>query len=82
MEPCCWSNYIQHREAQESLKIFDAFVNEPNIPSEEEKALSKKYRYASPWKWYFLSKRLKVWCLMENTFTSFYSQVRYLIFFF
>ena len=24
MEPCCWSYYTQHREAQENLKFFEA----------------------------------------------------------
>ena len=24
MEPCCWTYYTQHREAQENLKFFEA----------------------------------------------------------
>lgn len=39
MEPCCWSKYTEHRDAQESLKVFD---NPDLNPTEEEQLLANR----------------------------------------
>ena len=40
MEPCCWSKYTEHRDAEENLKVFD---NPVLNPQEEEKEITSKY---------------------------------------
>lgn len=40
MEPCCWSKYTEHRDAQENLKVFDTpLLN----PIEEELNIETMY---------------------------------------
>ena len=29
MEPCCWSKYTEHRDAEENLKVFDNHMLRP-----------------------------------------------------
>ena len=40
MEPCCWSKYTEHRDAEENLKVFNTPLLNPN---EEEMNVETMY---------------------------------------
>ena len=74
MEPCCWGNYTQHRDAHKNLKMFDEMVKNENDVYEDFNA--KKYSYtASGWKTTIQIYRPKIWALLEKPFSSRYAQV-------
>ena len=45
MEPCCWSKYTEHRDAQENLKVFgNRFLNPDD---ESDQNLNYQYGHTS-----------------------------------
>ncbi|XP_065675410.1 potassium voltage-gated channel subfamily C member 1 [Hydra vulgaris] len=73
MEPCCWGNYTQHRDAHKNLKMFDEMVkNESNAYEELD---NRKYSYTSScWKQTIQIYRPTVWALLDKPFSSKYAQ--------
>lgn len=71
MEPCCWSNYTQHREAQATLKAFEG-LQKGNAESDIDnsamgiEALNAKVE---------ISFKQKLWALLEQPYSSKYAQV-------
>lgn len=67
MEPCCWSNYTQHREAQLTLKAFEG-LQKGNAESElafgENAGPRPKVTFKE-----------KAWALLEQPYSSKYAQV-------
>lgn len=64
MEPCCWSFYTQHREAQESLKAFEG-VDLSDSESDEDYDSRRRVQdidQLSKWQKY----KPKIWSMFEN----------------
>ena len=74
MEPCCWSKYTEHRDAEENLKVFD---NPVLNPQEEEKEITSKYdkilRSANNKKTFLkrISKAIKPSCFQTDRWLKF-----------
>lgn len=66
MEPCCWSNYTQHREAQETLKAFDKTPDE-----QENNAFAVDHTAPTTTQW-----KQRMWAMLEQPYSSKYAQVR------
>ena len=66
MEPCCWSNYTQHREAQETLKAFE---KDPDEQDENPFAVDPHAPPRIQWK-------QRIWAMLEQPHSSKYAQVR------
>ena len=76
MEPCCWSNYTQHRDAHKNLKMFDSLIHKTKEASEEEiDALKLKYKNMSPWRQLLSKGRAHLWDILEEPFSSLLAQV-------
>ncbi|XP_047123164.1 potassium voltage-gated channel subfamily C member 3 isoform X1 [Hydra vulgaris] len=73
IEPCCYSNYIQYREAKDYISMFDALDNVEEFPN--EKLINKINQYKSSWIYCLLKAKINLWCLVENSFDSLYSQI-------
>ncbi|KXJ13819.1 potassium voltage-gated channel protein Shaw [Exaiptasia diaphana] len=63
MEPCCWSFYTQHREAQESLKAFEG-IDASDNESDDELGNSGGWtqEHSSKWQTY----KVQIWNMFEN----------------
>jgi hypothetical protein len=64
MEPCCWTIYTQHREAQESLKAFEG-VDLSDSESDDEydsRGRVQDNEHLSKWQKY----KPKIWSTFEN----------------
>jgi len=62
MEPCCWSFYTQHREAQESLKAFEG-IDASDCESDDELNHSGGWTQdTSKWQ----KHKLELWNMFEN----------------
>ena len=72
MEPCCWSNYTQHREAQATLKAFEG-LQKGNAESDiDNSAMGIEAALAAKAETSF---KQKVWALLEQPYSSKYAQV-------
>lgn len=74
MEPCCWSFYTQHREAQESLKAFEG-VDLSDSESDEDydsRGRIQDIDQLSKWQKY----KPKIWSMFENHRASRMAKVR------
>ena len=61
MEPCCWANYTQHREAQENLKVFEgADMSDGEAAYDDD--MYQAVNASSCWQKY----RPKIWSIMED----------------
>ncbi|XP_071955902.1 potassium voltage-gated channel protein Shaw-like [Antedon mediterranea] len=72
IEPCCWSSYTQHRDAQETLAKLtgpefesDDDIDEPDVASYFDIA---EDREEAPARWQLL--RPKVWTFLEDPYSS------------
>lgn len=72
MEPCCWTSYTQHREAEENLKSFNPppeYDSEPENEIGEGPSNSRQSRKLSlQSQWQHLQPR--VWAIMEEPRSS------------
>ncbi|XP_047133798.1 potassium voltage-gated channel subfamily C member 1 isoform X1 [Hydra vulgaris] len=79
MEPCCWGNYTQHRDAHKNLKMFDDMVKSTNL--KEELNMRKVscnvngYENESCWNSTIEMYRPKIWALLDKPFSSKYAQI-------
>ena len=65
MEPCCWGNYIQHREANANLKLFNDLFDDYDAETEKEITPTSK----------IIHLKKKVWEVLEIPQTSYIAQV-------
>ena len=70
MEPCCWSNYTQHREAQATLKAFEGLQKSMEESENEASAFRIRPKVSSRSK---LKK--EIWAMLEKPYSSKYAQV-------
>ena len=77
MEPCCWGNYTQHRDAHKNLLMFDALHDEENdeLDEEEVENIKKKTRQMGFVEKMFLKFRPIIWSVLEKPYSSRYAQV-------
>lgn len=70
MEPCCWSNYTQHRDAQATLKAFEGLQKSVEESENESSAFraSRKVSRGSKLK-------KEIWAMLEKPYSSKYAQV-------
>lgn len=77
MEPCCWSTYTLHREAQENLKVFNGpdFDDDSETELEEWKSEepSEQYRNSNTPAW--RRWRSKIWSILDGDTSSKTSKV-------
>ncbi|EDO48066.1 predicted protein, partial [Nematostella vectensis] len=66
MEPCCWSNYTQHRDAQATLKAFEGLQKDT-----EDSEYEAGERLARRQK----TKMQQFWALLEQPYSSKYAQI-------
>ncbi|XP_030077132.1 voltage-gated potassium channel KCNC4 [Microcaecilia unicolor] len=59
VEPCCWMNYRQHREAEEALNSFVPSEDAPRRPGREQRPRG----CWRPW-------QLRTWALFEDPYSS------------
>ena len=71
MEPCCWSNYTQHREAQATLKAFEGLQKSVDESENEGNAFGVHRRVHRGTQW-----RKEIWSMLEKPYSSKYAQVR------
>ncbi|XP_047123161.1 potassium voltage-gated channel subfamily C member 3 isoform X1 [Hydra vulgaris] len=80
MEPCCWSNYNQHRDAQKNLKMFDSLIYKTKEDSEEEiDAMMFKLKDMKPYKQLLIKTRAHLWNILEEPFSSYLAQATALL---
>jgi hypothetical protein len=71
MEPCCWTTYIQHRDAENNLKSFNVTDFEAELDDEGDKQKQnrlkgKSSRIYTMWSSY----KPKVWSILEEPRSS------------
>lgn len=71
MEPCCWSNYTQHREAQATLKAFEG-LQKGNAESDLDNS-TPGIENVGPKS--AITLKDKGWALLEQPYSSKYAQV-------
>ena len=71
MEPCCWSNYTQHRDAQATLKAFEGLQKDSG---DSEIDTSTMFVDPNATKWENIKKL--TWAMLELPYSSKYAQVR------
>ena len=71
MEPCCWSNYTQHRDAQETLKAFEGLQKSVDESENENSAFAVRRLTSNRTKW-----KSEMWAMLEQPYSSKYAQVR------
>jgi len=71
MEPCCWSNYTQHREAQATLKAFEG-LQKGNAESDVD---NSALGIENPVPKAEMTLKQKGWALLEKPYSSKYAQV-------
>ena len=64
MEPCCWGNYTQHRDASENLKVIDEIHNHSAV-----------YNFKEATNSYIKKKMQEIWVLLEHPQRSIVSRV-------
>lgn len=72
MEPCCWTSYIQHRDAENNLKSFnvaDDFEAEQEDEGEKPKG-NDSLRHSSRIYNLWLNYKPKVWSILEEPRSS------------
>ena len=72
MEPCCWSSYTQHRDAEEKLKMFHDDENEI-----KNNLMQKNCKQRIAW---LKHSRSYLWAVFEKPFSSFAAQVKKIFF--
>ena len=70
MEPCCWSTYTRHRDAQAFEKVFTNTTHQEDDVSEGETSGCKQQRPL----WYGTYKE-KLWGMLEKPYSSKSAQV-------
>ena len=76
MEPCCWSNYTQHRDAQATLKAFEGLQKSVEESENEASAFKVRHKESSRTKW-----KKEIWAMLEQPYSSKYAQVGNLYYF-
>ncbi|EDO48064.1 predicted protein [Nematostella vectensis] len=76
MEPCCWTYYTQHREAQENLKFFEGVDLSDDEGSDDDLHNYGEWQHnveqASLWQRY----KPKIWSMFENHRSSRMAKVK------
>jgi len=70
MEPCCWSNYTQHRDAQATLKAFEGLQKSVEESENEASAFKVRHKESSRTKW-----KKEIWAMLEQPYSSKYAQM-------
>lgn len=70
MEPCCWSNYTQHRDAQATLKAFEGLQKSVEESENEASVFKVRHKESSRTKW-----KKEIWAMLEQPYSSKYAQV-------
>ena len=78
MEPCCWSTYTLHREAQENLKVFEGpDFNDSDSDTETEEwkngETSEQHRGSNTPAWQ--QWRSRIWAILDDHTSSKISKV-------
>ncbi|KAK3715643.1 hypothetical protein QZH41_020721 [Actinostola sp. cb2023] len=68
MEPCCWSNYTQHREAQATLKAFEG-LQKGNADSDSALGIGNALSKTGD------TLQQRIWALLEQPYSSKYAQI-------
>ena len=76
MEPCCWSTYTQHREAQATLKAFEGLQKDVDDSTEHESYPTTLMETSAGNSSCFEKLRPKIWAMFEQPYSSKYAQVR------
>lgn len=73
IEPCCWSNYTQHRDAQETLAKLTGNDDNDSNDSEDENDVARLFGIEEEHKeskgWY-AKWQPRVWLLLEDPYSS------------
>jgi hypothetical protein len=71
MESCCWSNYTNHREAQENLKALDFQPQyfKPEYGEEDRKEREERSQREEPDNFWDTYKPI-IWDLLEEPYSS------------
>ena len=84
MEPCCWGNYTQHRDAHKNLKMFDEMhrnseeeqrEKEAEMDEEELENMRRKIREMGTFQKFIMKLRPELWSMLEKPYSSNYAQV-------
>ncbi|KAJ7328172.1 hypothetical protein OS493_025046 [Desmophyllum pertusum] len=70
MEPCCWSNYTQHRDAQATLKAFEGLQKSVEESENETAAFKARHKVSARTKW-----KKEIWAMLEQPYSSKYAQI-------
>ncbi len=82
MEPCCWGNYTQHRNAHKHLRMFDKIRTEGAEGDDDETEQDNKvgFQEKSRIREFLERWRPVVWSTLERPYSSKYAQVGDIIF--